>query len=59
MGEDTRTDTWPSKGWPTLPVPTCAYLQLGLQQPDVLVLLGQLVQQKSHVLQAGDTVRGR
>lgn len=35
-----------------------AHLQLGLQQPDVLVLLGQLVQKKCHVLQAGDTVRG-
>lgn len=38
--------------------PARAHLQLGLQQPDVLVLLGQSVQQQGHALQAGDTVRG-
>lgn len=39
------------------PHPACAHLQLGLQESDVLVLLGQLIQQKGHILQAGDTVR--
>lgn len=51
LGKDTRT------AWPGLAPPACAHLQLGLQQPDVLVLLGQLVQQKGHVLQVRDTVR--
>lgn len=51
-------DTWPRGDRQNPPPPVCAYLQLGLQQPNVLVLFGQLVQQKGHVLQAGDTDRG-